>query len=235
MTPEPDRLVHTRTAEWGTTLALLPVTATLCYYRLPASLQAQTLIQLLPQLLASVSLLLWASRNPAVQFRLGLDRTNLRNGLRWGMLTGLSLGIMNTWVILAAYPSLGYDITFLKHTPHGRLPVWIMVPWCIVVIALFVEINFRGFILGRLASLESRVWRSGADCRFPPLALLASSLIFAFDPFMVQTFRHLHWIALWDGLIWGAIRLRTGNLYTTIVAHAVEVMVMYLAVRAALG
>ena len=51
----------------------------------------------------------------------------------------------------------------------------------------------------------------------------------------VATFRHLHWIAVWDGLVWGAVRLKTGNLYIPIVAHAVEVMVMYSAVRAALG
>ncbi len=78
-----------------------------------------------------------------------------------------------------------------------------MVPWLICGIALFVEVNFRGFLLGRLAELESH-WR-GTDSRQRPalLALAVSSLTFAFDPFMVNTFQHLHWIALWDGLIWG--------------------------------
>ena len=52
---------------------------------------------------------------------------------------------------------------------------------------------------------------------------------------MVNTFHHLHWIALWDGLIWGIIYLRTRNLYITIIAHAVEVIVMYSAVRTAIG
>ncbi|MBH0204264.1 MAG: hypothetical protein HP498_00270 [Nitrospira sp.] len=61
----------------------------------------------------------------------------------------------------------------------------------------------------------------------------STTLLFAFDPFMVHTFQHLHWIAVWDGLIWGAIRLRTGNLYTTIVAHAIEVLIMYSAVKMA--
>jgi membrane protease YdiL (CAAX protease family) len=51
---------------------------------------------------------------------------------------------------------------------------------------------------------------------------------------MVNTFQHLHWIALWDGLIWGIIWLKTKNLYATIVAHAIEVMVMYCALRATL-
>ena len=234
MTPEPTRLVHPRAAEWGSALALLPVAATLAYYVLPASLQAQTLVQFAPQLLAYAALCLWASRNPSVPFRLGLDRTNARIGLRRGTVTGLALGGLNTCVILAVFPSLGYDITFLRRTPHGLLPLFVMIPWVIGVIALVVELNFRGFVLGRLAAMESRLWQSGVGCRFSPLALLTSSLLFAFDPFMVHTFQYLHWIALWDGLIWGAIRLWTGNLYTTIVAHAVEVLIMYSAVRMAL-
>ena len=148
---------------------------------------------------------------------------------------GLLLGALNTFMILAVYPSFGYDITFLKQTPHGRLPFLVMVPWLICGIALFVELNFRGFLLGRLAELESH-WR-GVDSRTgpAPLALAISSLTFAFDPFMVNTFQHLHWIALWDGLIWGTMWLRTRNLWMTIVAHAVEVIIMYSAVRAAIG
>ncbi|MBH0187100.1 MAG: CPBP family intramembrane metalloprotease [Nitrospira sp.] len=196
--------------------------------------QAQTAVQFAPQLTAYAALLLWASRNSAVQARLGLDRANVRTGLRHGLVTGLVLGILNTCVILAVFPSLGYDITFLRHTPHGLLPLFVMVPWMIGIIAIFVELNFRGFILGRLAALESRLWKSGANRCFRPLALFTTSLLFAFDPFMVQTFQHLHWIAVWDGLIWGLIRLRTGNLYTTIVAHAVEVLIMYSAVKMAI-
>jgi thiamine transporter ThiT len=88
--------------------------------------------------------------------------------------------------------------------------------------------------LGRLVELESSLWNLPSVRRFPPLALITSALLFAFDPFMVNTFQHLHWIALWDGLIWGIIRLRTGNLYATIVAHAIEVILMYSAVRTAL-
>ena len=231
MTPEPDRLVHAPAAEWGPALALWPLAATLAYYVLPVSLQAQTAVQFAPQLLAYAALFLWASHNPAARFRLGLDRANVRPGLRQGLVTGLALGGLNTWIILAVFPFLDYDITFLRQTPHGLLPLYVMVPWMIGLIAFFVELNFRGFILGRLAALESRLWRSGTDSRIWPLALLTTSLLFAFDPFMVKTFQHLHWIAVWDGLIWGAIRLRTGNLYTTIVAHAVEVLIMYSAVK----
>jgi membrane protease YdiL (CAAX protease family) len=51
---------------------------------------------------------------------------------------------------------------------------------------------------------------------------------------MVNTFQHLHWIAVWDGLVWGAMWVRTRNLFITIIAHAVEVILMYCAVRVAL-
>ena len=235
MASEPDRLAPMQAAEWGSALALLPLAATLGYYLLPAALQARTLVQFIPQLLAYLALGLWASRNQSVWPRLGLGNANVCDGFRWGIATGLVLGILNTVAILSIYPALGYDITFLKRTPHGLLPVVLMVPWVICFIALFVELNFRGFILGRLAVLETSLSTSGTSRSFTPLALSASALLFAFDPFLVNTFQHLHWIALWDGVIWGAIRLRTGNLSITIVAHAVEVTIMYLAVRAAIG
>ncbi|MBH0198638.1 MAG: hypothetical protein HP497_04350 [Nitrospira sp.] len=235
MVSEPDRLAHTQAAERGFALALLPLAATVGYYFLPVSLQARTLVQFIPQILAYLALFLWASRNQAVWSRLGLGRANFHNGLRWGITTGLLLGSLNTFAILSIYPALGYDITFLKQTPHGRLPVLLMVPWITCFIALFVELNFRGFLLGRFAALEASLWTSRLCRHLTPVALVTSALAFTFDPFMMNTFRHLHWIALWDGLIWGVIRLRTGNLSITIVAHAVEVMMMYLAVRAAIG
>ena len=235
VTPEPGAyMTPARAEEQGAALALLPTAATLSYYALPASLQAQTLVQFAPQILAYIALGFWASHNRKVVSRLGLETENVRDGLRWGLLTGLLLGCVNTFVILSIYPHLGYDITFLKTTPHGRLPLVVMVPWFICSIALFVELNFRGFLLGRLVVLESGLWRSGLAQRLSPLALITCALLFAFDPFMVNTFQHLHWIALWDGLIWGIIWLHTRNLYITIVAHAVEVIVMYSVVRFAL-
>jgi thiamine transporter ThiT len=235
MASESGRLAETQEAERGSALALFPLAATFGYYFLPVALQQRTVIQFIPQLLAYVALMMWASRNQSVWSRLGLTSGNFRNGLRWGLLTGFVLGSVNTVVILSIYPSLGYDINFLKTTPHGRLPILVMVPWAICFIALVVELNFRGFLLGRFAVMEASLSKSGISQSFPPLALGASALLFAFDPFLVNTFRHLHWIALWDGLIWGAIRLHTGNLSMTIVAHAVEVTMMYLAVRAAIG
>ena len=234
--PEPGlHETPTQAKEWGAALALLSIVATLGFYALPIPLQEQPLVQFAPQIVAYLALGFWAIHNHNFVSRLGLAKENVLDGGRWGLLTGLLLGCLNTFVILSVYPHLGYDINFLKTTLHGRLPLLVMVPWFICGIALFVELNFRGFLLGRLAALESELWRFGIAQRLSPLALIASSLIFAFDPFMVNTFQHLHWIAVWDGLIWGAIYLRTRNLYITIVAHAVEVMVMYSAVRFALS
>jgi hypothetical protein len=222
------------TDERGAALALLPVAATLNFYALPDWLQMQPLVQLAPQLLGYLAFALWASHNGSILSRVGLQRPHLTRGAMLGALTGLVLGCLNSLVILRFVPSLGWDITFLKETPHAQIPVLIMVPWFITGIAVAVEFNFRGFVLGRLAALESLLWRGAMLRRVPPLALLTSAAVFAFDPFMVSTFRHLHWIALWDGLVWGLLWLLTRNLYATIVAHAVEVIVVYSAVRSGL-
>ena len=228
-------VIPTQTKEWGAALAVLPITATLGVYALPASLQEKTVVLFAPQIVAYLAFGLWATRNGNIVSGLGLEKRNFRDGVRWGLLTGLLLGCLNTFAILFVYPHLGYDIDFLKITPHGRLPFLVMVPWFICGIAFFVELNFRGFLLGRLATLESQRWNSGFAQRHSPLALIACALTFAFDPFMVNTFQDLHWIAVWDGLIWGAIWLRTRNLCITIVAHAVEVIVMYSSVKIALS
>jgi len=66
------------------------------------------------------------------------------------------------------------------------------------------------------------------------IPVFLSARTFSFDPFMVSTFGSLHWIAVWDGLIWGWLWIRFTNLYAVIIAHAVEVIILYLTVRAAL-
>jgi len=220
--------------ERGAALALLPVAATLDYYALPEWLQSQPLVQFAPQLIGYLGFVLWASHNRSVMTRVGLQASHWPVGAKLGTVTGLFLGCLNSFVILYLAPSLGLDITFLKETPHARVPLLIMVPWFITGIALLVEINFRGFLLGRLAALEATMWPGDFLRRFAPLALLTSALVFAFDPFMVATFRDLHWIAVWDGLAWGLLWLLTRNLYATIVAHAIEVIVVYSAVRSLL-
>jgi hypothetical protein len=236
MRPELDRNpLQTQAMEKGTAWAILPIAATLGYYVLPTSFQQDALVQFAPQILAYLAFFIWTSRNTDVLSRLGLEIEKVADGLRLGTLTGLLLGCLNTLVILFGYPTFGHDILFLRTTPHGQFPPLLMVPWVIVAIALFVELNFRGFLLGRLALIEARWWTSAIARRVSPLALLGSTLTFAFDPFMVNTFRHLHWIAVWDGLIWATLWLRTRNLYITIIAHTVEVILMYSVVRTVIG
>jgi hypothetical protein len=48
-------------------------------------------------------------------------------------------------------------------------------------------------------------------------------------------FQHLHWIAVWDGVIWGWVWLQTRNLYIPIAAHSMEVMIEYLIIREVLA
>ncbi len=234
--PEPNASQRpTQTEERGAGLALLPIAATLNFYILPESLQEQTVIQFIPQILSYLALALWAQHNTSLMPRLGIQKGGVRIGLRIGLFTGILLGGLNTFVILDVVPWLGQDITFLKTTSHAKIPVFIMIPWFICAIAVFVELNFRGFLLGRLLTLGLTIFGT----RFIPWvsagAIGISAAMFAFDPFLVATFKHLHWIALWDGVIWGILWARTRNLSLTIIAHAVEVIIMYSVIRAVLS
>lgn len=210
-------------------LAGLPILATVLFHLLPSHLQGYRTLQFLPQAVAYAALAAWSTCNTSIIERLGLPRARLGQGLRWGIPTGLLLGTANVAVILLVVPRLGHDITFLLGTPHAQIPPAVMLPWFIVLIALFIEVNFRGFLLGRLLALGERLRLTGPAAT--GLAVGVSALAFSFDPFMVITFRHLHWIALWDGLVWGLLWVRLRNLYVPIVAHAVEVMVMYSVIR----
>ena len=219
-------------------LAFLPILLTGFFYLLPLPFQHNRLIQFLPQLSAYLALVSWLTCNTRITERLGLNRDGFVSGIQWGSIIGFLLGGINTVVILAVVPSFGGDIMFLKETPHATAPAWMMVPWGILGIAVGVELNFRGFLLGRLVAVGHQ-WLCGkswyGQTFLHVLAVVTSALVFAFDPFMVTTFRHLHWIAIWDGCIWGWIVVRTHNLYAVIVAHAVEVVILYLSVKAAFG
>lgn len=215
-------------------VVLLPIFATALFYALPAGLQDLPFVQFVPQALAYLGLAIWALRNDRIVHRLGLLPAGFGIGFRWGLATGLMLGTVNVAVILWLVPFFGGDIGFLRNTPHARMPPALMLPWVILLIAFFVEVNFRGFLLGRLLVL-CRAIIPAPSVIAPVLAIAGSALVFSFDPFMVATFRHLHWIAVWDGLVWGLLYLRMGNLYATIAAHAVEVIVMYSIIRYALS
>jgi hypothetical protein len=235
ISPEPATAAHDAQApERGAALTLLPIAATGLFYLLPAALQQERLVQFLPQLLAYVGLTLWCAQNRNRIVKLGLPLDRLRAGLLPGILAGIALGTLNVLVILRIVPWIGYDIAFLTSTPHAKIPFFMMVPWFILFIAVAVELNFRGFLLGRTLALCRSFLRSAASRLASSIAIGTSALVFAFDPFMVATFHHLHWIAVWDGVIWGIIWVRLGNLYATIIAHAVEVLIVYSVVRAAL-
>ena len=222
---EPERL------PW---VALVPAVATGLYYVLPPTLQELTTIQFLPQALAYSSLILWIGRNHGIIARLGLSSDRLRQGIGWGLGVGLALGLCNVWVILHLVPWLGGDIQFLTETPHAEIPLLLMLPWTIILIAVLVELNFRGFQLGRWLTLCRHSQRAVVNRAGPAVAVAISSITFAFDPFMVATFQQLHWIAIWDGIVWGTLWCRLRNLHATIVAHAVEVIIMYSVIRATL-
>ena len=220
-------------SEQLTGFALPPLIATGLYYSLPSSLQSILAVQFLPQMLAYLGLAGWAVRNGELPRRLGLKVHQLRQGLRWGAVTGLILGGVNVSVILWLVPLLGGDISFLRETPHARVPAAIMLPWLILSIAVAVEVNFRGFLLGRLWALSVRI--GAGPVLAPTVAITGAALAFAFDPFMVATFKHLHWIAVWDGLVWGVLWLYLRNLYAPMTAHAVEVIILYSTLKVALG
>jgi hypothetical protein len=237
MARQPDRSLQGGaqvTPERGAALALLPIAATVVFYLLPSRLQDQLPVQFVPQLLGYLACVLWAANNPGLTARFGLEPDKLAPGIRPGLLVGCLLGGFNSFVILWYVPRLGHDITFLTQTPHARMPVYLMLPWIICGIALFVEFNFRGFLLGRLQTLGAATFGTGYPRLCSALAIALSALAFSFDPFMVHTFRELHWIAVWDGLIWGALQVAMRNLYVPITAHAAEVVVMYSVVRSAL-
>ncbi len=216
-------------------LAGLPILATILFYALPSDLQSDRALQFFPQAVTYVALAVWAARNSDITARFGLRPAQLGQGLRWGTATGLIVGAANVGIILWMVPWLGYDITFLRETPHAQIPPAIMLPWLIVMIALFVEINFRGFLLGRLLVLVERMAPTLPLSLVSGLGIGITALAFSFDPFMVVTFKHLHWIALWDGLIWGLLWVWLRNLYVPIIAHAIEVMVMYSVIRTVLA
>ncbi len=206
-------------------LALLPALATLGYYALPSSLQQNLWVTFSPQVVAYAALAAWAISNTKPYQCLRLDPSGIISGLRWGTFVGVALGAVNLSLILIVIPALGGEIAFLRETPHAQAPVWVMFPLGIAVVGVMVELNFRGFQMGRLLTLL------GDQANGKIAATVLAALVFAWDPFLVQVFRHLHWIALWDGLVWGILMLRTGSLYATMAAHTMEVWILYVSLK----
>ena len=204
-------------------LAVIPVVLTFTYPIWSPTLPASLWSTLLPQSLAYACLVVWLTVNDRRLSRLFIVSRRFGGSLRVGVIVGCLTGLFNLWVIIKLTPWLGFSFDFLRDTPHARMPFALMVPWGITLIALFVELNFRGFILGRLATM----W--GEKPHGSVLAVIVSAVVFSLDPFMMTVFRGYHWLALTDGLIWGGLLLWTRSLYSTIAAHAVEVILVYTA------
>ena len=138
---------------------------------------------LLPQSLAYACLAVWLTVNDRRLSRLFIVSRRFGGSLRVGVIVGCLTGLFNLWVIVKLTPWLGFSFDFLRDTPHARMPFALMVPWGITLIALFVELNFRGFILGRLATM----W--GEKPHGSVLAVIVSAVVFSLDPFMMTVFR----------------------------------------------
>jgi Type II CAAX prenyl endopeptidase Rce1-like len=211
--------------ERGSGLAIIPILLTFGYSVWTPFPRASVWTAMIPQVSGYLCLIAWSVINGHASSRLWIVNRNLRISLIYGGLTGILTGMFNLWVIVKLTPMLGYSFDFLRSTPHARMPFWLMVPWGIVGIAVFVEINFRGYLLGRLlVLLGDRVYA-------PTAAVLLSALVFSLDPYMTSVFRGYHWLALSDGVVWGVLLLRTRNLFSTITAHAVEVILVYTVLR----
>jgi membrane protease YdiL (CAAX protease family) len=206
-------------------LAAVPAVLTLAYPFWSPFSSDSLWPALIPQIAAYACLAVWCAVNDRRSDRLFLVSHNLKKSLLLGGFVGLMTGLINLWVIVNLTPWLGYSYDFLRATPHARMPFAVMVPWGIVLIAFFVEVNFRGFILGRLAAMMRDKSYGTA------VAVIISAIVFSRDPFMVAVFRGYHWLALIDGLIWGGLLIYTRNIFSTIAAHAVEVILVYSILR----
>jgi membrane protease YdiL (CAAX protease family) len=172
-----------------------------------------------PVLLTFLSLVCWCRWNTFHQ--LHLRKEGIIKAIMMGAGVGLGLGFFNLFVILKLTPWLGYSYDFLRLTPHAHFPFWVMFPIGIFMIGFVIEVLFRGWILGELKGLMQNRWGG------TPLSIFLSALLFSFDPFMVAYFRGYHWLALSDGLVWGALLFKTQNLASPIAAHTVEVWIIY--------
>ncbi len=203
---------------------LLPFSATGFYYLFlfPSSRLRHVF---LPLIFSLIALSIWIKLNPKRSWKLYLRKNSWKGAVSKGIAVGTGLGILNLFVIVKLTPWLGYSNEFLRETPHADFPLWVMFPFGILIISFLVEVLFRGWILGRFLNLF-RGTRAGT-C----FAVLLSALYFSFDPFMVIYFKGYHWLALTDGVVWGGLLLKTGNLFSSISAHTVEVWIVYLVLK----
>ena len=212
-------------SENGSGLVILPAVLAMAYPLWSSLFRESLWLAMVPQAAAYCCLAAWLTINDRRLDRLYLRPFRFKQQIFPGAVVGLITAGFNLWVIVKLTPWMGYRFDFLRETPHAQMPFALMVPWGIFLIALLVELNFRGFLLGRLITLFGTRWYAKG------LAVLISAWVFSWDPFMVTVFRGYHWLAFSDGLIWGVLLLWTRSLYSTITAHTIEVILVYSILR----
>ncbi|MEK7871862.1 MAG: CPBP family intramembrane glutamic endopeptidase, partial [Nitrospirota bacterium] len=199
-------------------LVFIPILANILYYLFPPK-ETNTIFLFFPQILSYVMMILWSCINNKSNIR--INPANHKVSIIYGFTAGLITGATDLFFILKVTGWLGQDYEFLRETPHSKIPFLLMMPFGIILISALVEANFRGFILGRLLIFSGKSKMGAAG------AILVSALIFSCDPFMLHFFKIFSWLALFDGIIWGYLYYRTGNILGPIAAHSVCVMIVY--------
>lgn len=177
-------------------------------------------VQLLPLVVAGVVAVWWLAVNGWDWPNLGLRRLPAR-WLAGGAAVGITMAVVNTVVITILVPMWGGGYSVLYDSPHAQAAWWVMLFVVVPLVAVMVEVCFRGLLLGRLL-----VWLpAGGWGRWG--AILTAAWFFTWDPFLVFSFGEFHWLGLTDGVIWGYLFLRSGSLLAPMVAHGVEVGLLY--------
>lgn len=199
-------------------LVFIPIAANIIYYLLPIK-TTNIILLFSPQLISYLMMISWAWINGRTGIKISWH--NYKGFFGYGVIAGLFTGITNLFFILKVTEWLGLSYELLRETPHARIPPLLMMPLGIILISAFVEVNFRGFIMNRLLSVLGK-GRRGAYS-----AIALSAIVFSHDPFMLHFFRLFHWLALFDGVIWGYLFYRTGDILGPITAHSICVMIVY--------
>ncbi len=178
-------------------------------------------VQLFPLMVAVAAVVGWLSMNRWDWPNLGVSAVG---GWRWvmsGAAVGLGLALANFVVITVLVPAWGGSYATLYDTPHARIAWWVMLFVVVPLVAVVVELVFRGFVLGRLLA------RLPAGILWPWIAIVGAAFFFAWDPFLVMSFRQFHWLGWSDGIVWGYLFYRSGTIVAPMAAHGVEVTVLY--------
>ena len=162
--PEQAPLTHaTQAPERGAALVLCPVAALFPFIVLPIDSPAATALSVSPPTQRICSSIAVGQAQQRIRSAPRPHPDTLSAGPSLGTRRWSLLGSINALVILYLVPHLGGDYRFLADTPHAKIPMWIMLPWFIGFIAVMVELNFRGFQLGRLLRLEALTIYSRTD------------------------------------------------------------------------